>query len=631
MRRQDPSQREESAAESEPPQAEIVFKKSSASFQEICSSVCSVRRPTATTIPAASHNFAVSLHLFSAKAYEFMRKTFLLPEPTILHMILQCSAERPQAGKLSFQVVCSPSWHKALRDTNPLLSFHQAFGRPVISVTSDAIEPNIDTTRQLGVKVDGSTVKSTFLYSATPTLEIEYYSTSTPSHLLSLIHNLLEADGNFQMNGKAVSWECILHLGALQEKEVRQAGANRTVSAVFLMRAAAATPMERASEHHCPSTNAVTFNSLCNEYENLLHKLGTTIGELSNHHWGFCGFLLNLRSLHWMMQKLNYWQKTNPLLVCSLVGGFWISWSGIELFPVLALTHPPYLYADKVVYSCKPLSIWANMAVALGFKASPKDGHFEKTAASPAFAECCATLLSPCKELPVGSALTYVKSQGKIYRAKQVIALSPWFFQGSSPSDCLAQEWAILEYIFLLYPPYDRPAVTKLRQQPKLEHRSTDIDVDCGEAKSSTKCGSLSDRLLWQFYNLKNGQKQTYTFGQSQNQTSSICGTNLLAVERSSSQFWLSLGSRRQEDQITANLPFLELFFFSSSMPEIYVPCAGIGSMNTLMPQMEHCASAEDKGSQKSPEFLKPNDKVTRPENTPGFCLSKSLRELFPS
>ncbi|KAG8126009.1 hypothetical protein E2320_021263, partial [Naja naja] len=53
----------------------------------ICSSICSVRRPTVTTIPAASHNFAVSLHLFSAKAYEFVRKTFLLPEPTILHMM----------------------------------------------------------------------------------------------------------------------------------------------------------------------------------------------------------------------------------------------------------------------------------------------------------------------------------------------------------------------------------------------------------------------------------------------------------------------------------------------------------------------------------------------------------------
>lgn len=48
-----------------------------------------------------------------------------------------------------------------------------------------------------------------------------------PSHLLSLIHNLLQDDGNFQMSGKAVSWECILPLGALQEKEVRQAGANR--------------------------------------------------------------------------------------------------------------------------------------------------------------------------------------------------------------------------------------------------------------------------------------------------------------------------------------------------------------------------------------------------------------------
>ncbi|KAG8126011.1 hypothetical protein E2320_021261, partial [Naja naja] len=308
--------------------------------------------------------------------------------------------------------------------------------------------------------------------------------------------------------------------------------------------------MERASEHHCPSANAVTFNSLCNEYENLLHKLGTTIGELlwlSNHHWGFFGFLLNLRRLQGMMQKLNYWQKTNPLLVCSLVGGFWIPWSiwggGIrhacghreittpgenpKTVSSLSLDSPTLLHADKVVYSCNPLSLWANMAVALRFKASPKDGQYhtelEKDITTslacavlrkllPVLpcAEYCATLLSPCRV---------------IYRAKQVIGLSPWFFQGSSPSDCLAQEWAILEYscgfkveqraqtmplirecncvkemnnkqsgeIFLLYPPYDRPAVTKLRQQPKLEHRSSDNDVDCGEAKSSTKCGGLSD------------------------------------------------------------------------------------------------------------------------------------------
>ncbi|KAG8126010.1 hypothetical protein E2320_021262 [Naja naja] len=67
----------------------------------------------------------------------------------------------------------------------------------------------------------------TSVCATTPTLEIEYYSTPTPSHLLYLIHSLLQADGNFQMNGKAVSWECILHLGALQEKEVCQAGANR--------------------------------------------------------------------------------------------------------------------------------------------------------------------------------------------------------------------------------------------------------------------------------------------------------------------------------------------------------------------------------------------------------------------
>ncbi|KAF7251734.1 DNA transposase THAP9 [Varanus komodoensis] len=225
--------------------------------------------------PADTRNFAVSLHLFSAKAYDFMKRTFQLPEPSALRRWLSnpdfkpglsqqafdTLAERSKADDQAFKM-CSlligtmplerkihfdPStrtlqglvdfgagkydadevlgaaealllvavgfqgqWIVPLGyfllptlrgDTQAQLLRHcilklYDIGVQVISVTSDATCPNIDTARQLGVLVDGVTVKSTFFHPATPTLEIAYYF--DPSHLLTLIHNLLQASGTLQ-------------------------------------------------------------------------------------------------------------------------------------------------------------------------------------------------------------------------------------------------------------------------------------------------------------------------------------------------------------------------------------------------------------------------------------------------
>lgn len=94
----------------------------------------------------------------------------------------------------------------------------------------------------------------------------------------------------------------------------------RMVTAVFAAWAAA-TSMERALEHYCPSP------MLCNKYENVIHKLRTTSRELlwlSNHHWGFFGFLVKQPSV----DDANSSTGKTHCLSAPLVGGFWIPWSG---------------------------------------------------------------------------------------------------------------------------------------------------------------------------------------------------------------------------------------------------------------------------------------------------------------
>lgn len=226
-----------------------------------------------------------------------------------------------------------------------------SIGVRVMSVTSDATAPNIDTARRLGVAVDGLSVKSTFFHPATSSLEIAYYF--DPSHLLSLILNKLQADGSLWMNGKTVCWDYLWHLGALQEEEVLQAASQAGGIGLHKQRvwgngttqlfsegtaqaldfaAGLGLPQfqgQEATAHFirllsavfdaCNSwnihgkgskaplslTNADAFNSLCNEYENLLRKLRTVTGELlwlSKHRWGSLGFLVNLRSFQWVVQ-----------------------------------------------------------------------------------------------------------------------------------------------------------------------------------------------------------------------------------------------------------------------------------------------------------------------------------------
>ncbi|XP_061466907.1 LOW QUALITY PROTEIN: DNA transposase THAP9 [Rhineura floridana] len=394
--------------------------------------------------PPATRNFAVSLHLFSAKAYEFMKRTFQLPEPTTLRTWLSnldykpgfsqqafnALAERSQAREQAFKLCslligtiplerkihCDPSTRSlhglvdfgaGNYDADEVLAAGEALlfvavgfqgqwilplgyfllatlrgdiqaqllchcilklydiGVQVISVTSDATAPNIDTARQLGVVVDGLSVKSTFFHPATPTLKIAYYF--DPSHLVSLIHNVLQADGSLQVSGKAVCWDYLLHLGALREEEVMQAASqagaispleqrvwgNGTTQlfsegTVQALHFAAQLGLPQFQGHEttsyfigllsavfdaCSSWNVYgkgfkaplsltgvdALNNLCNEYENLLRKLRTATGELlglSRHQWGFLGFLVNLRSSQWLVQT--YLQAEDKPIACLL-------------------------------------------------------------------------------------------------------------------------------------------------------------------------------------------------------------------------------------------------------------------------------------------------------------------------
>nr|XP_060619490.1 DNA transposase THAP9 isoform X2 [Anolis sagrei ordinatus] len=380
--------------------------------------------------PTVTRNFAVSLHLFSAKAYEFMKKTFQLPETATLHTWLSNSdckpgfseqafnalAERSQPAQqtckkcslligtmpLEKRIYYDPSTRRlqglvdfgaGSYDADEILAAGEALlfvavgfqhqwvvplgyfllatprgdiqaqllrhcilklhnvGLQVISVTSDATAPNIDTARRLGVVVDGLTVKSTFFHPATPTLEIAYYFDS--SHLLSLIHNFLQTNGSLQVSSKAVCWDYLLRLGALQETELLQAacyaggirlqdqqvwvnGTTQVFSegTVQALDFAAKLGLPQFQGHEattqfigllsnvfdiCNSWSAFgkgskaplssasvdILSNLCNEYENLLRKLRTASGEfleLSKHRWGFLGFLVNLRSLQWLVQ-----------------------------------------------------------------------------------------------------------------------------------------------------------------------------------------------------------------------------------------------------------------------------------------------------------------------------------------
>ncbi|XP_053242478.1 DNA transposase THAP9 isoform X1 [Podarcis raffonei] len=406
--------------------------------------------------PAATRNFAVSLHLFSAKAYEFVKKTFQLPEATTLctwlsnldykpgfsQQAFDALAERSQAGEKTFKL-CSllmgsiPLERRSHYDPSTghlhgLMDFGAGkydadevsaageallfvavgfqgrwivpvgyfllatlrgdiqaqllchcilklydIGVQVVSVTSDATAPNIETARRLGVVVDGLFVKSTFFHPATPTLEIAYYF--DPSHLLTLIHRLLQAAGSLQVSGKAVCWDYLLHLGALQEEVVLQAacqvgaispqeqqvwgnGATQLFSegTVQALHFAARLGLPQFQGHEatahfigllsaifdtCSSCSnygkgfkaplsratASALNNLCNEYENLLRKLRTATGELvglSRHRWGFIGFLVNLRSFQWLAQThlqaedeptaslLSCWWSLDPLEWC---------------------------------------------------------------------------------------------------------------------------------------------------------------------------------------------------------------------------------------------------------------------------------------------------------------------------
>ncbi|KYO21751.1 DNA transposase THAP9 [Alligator mississippiensis] len=374
---------------------------------------------------AATRNFAVSLHLFSAKAYESVRRTFQLPEPATLRMWLSnqdygpgfsqqtfsALAERSQAGDRVFQY-CSllfgamplerkvhynqltkcmqglidfgagvydadevPAAREAVvfiavgfqgHWTAPLgyfllatltgdiqaqllrhciLKLHD-IGIQVVSVTSDATAPSVDTARRLGVVVDGVSVKSTFFHPATPVLEVTYFF--DPCHLLTLVHNTLQAHGSLQVSGKAIYWDYILRLGLLQQEEVvcrldgmglsgqrmwgngaAQLFSKSTAQALHFV-ASLGLPQFQGHEvtahflrllgrvfDNCSSrsihgkgpkapltlASSISLNSLCNEYENLLRKLRDASGELlglSKHRWGFLGFLVNLRSLQQM-------------------------------------------------------------------------------------------------------------------------------------------------------------------------------------------------------------------------------------------------------------------------------------------------------------------------------------------
>uniref|UniRef100_A0A8C8RC60 THAP-type domain-containing protein n=1 Tax=Pelusios castaneus TaxID=367368 RepID=A0A8C8RC60_9SAUR len=398
--------------------------------------------------PAPMCNFAASLHLFSAKAYESVGKTFQLPEPTTLHMWLSnpdyrpgfsqqafsALAERSQAGDQDFQT-CSlligamplerkiqynphtnqmqglvdfgagnydadevPAAREALMlvavgfqgrwiaplgyfllatltgDVQSQLLRHcilklSSIGLQVVSVTSDATAPNVDTARRLGVLVDGISVKSTFFHPANPALEIAYFF--DPCHLLTLIHNTLQVHGSLQACSKAICWDYLLHLGALQEQEVLQAARNigrvslhgqrvwgngaaqlfseSTAQALHFAASLGLTQFlgHKTTSHFITLLSAVfdmcssrsihgkgpkaplslasydSLNNLCNKYENLLRKLHDGTGELlglSRRRWGFLGFLINLRSLQWMAKT---YLEAEDRPVPYLLTGWW--------------------------------------------------------------------------------------------------------------------------------------------------------------------------------------------------------------------------------------------------------------------------------------------------------------------
>ncbi|KAH0620741.1 hypothetical protein JD844_021464, partial [Phrynosoma platyrhinos] len=64
---------------------------------------------------AALCNFAVSLYLFSAKAYEFMKKTFQLPEATTLHMWLSNSDYKPGFSEQAFNALAERSQQQTFK------------------------------------------------------------------------------------------------------------------------------------------------------------------------------------------------------------------------------------------------------------------------------------------------------------------------------------------------------------------------------------------------------------------------------------------------------------------------------------------------------------------------------------
>lgn len=393
-------------------------------------------------------------------------------------------------------------------------------GVQVNSVTSDATAPNIDTAIRLGVVVEGLSVKSTFFHPATPSLEIAYYF--DPSHLVSLIHNLLQADGSLQVSGKAVCWDYLLHLGALQEAEVLQAarrmgkitmqdqrvwgnGATQlfsdgTVQALHFA-ARLGLPQFQGYEatahfigllsavfdlcHSCSAygkgpkaplsvASVESLENLCNEYENLLRKLRTASGELvglSRHRWGFLGFLVNLRSLQWIVQTflqaedqhLSYllpcWWTLDSLEWCrgtirqasghkgvATAHSFQRAYRLVLNRALSALgLDPPNLLdislcrrASLQLQASWPLGkerIWLfpwctrilqgtnHMVITPAVLAELEEdvvtsiscAVVEKLLPLLPCAECCTALLRPCRVAPAGSALVCVKSQGRRY------------------------------------------------------------------------------------------------------------------------------------------------------------------------------------------------------------------------
>uniref|UniRef100_G1KBN5 THAP-type domain-containing protein n=1 Tax=Anolis carolinensis TaxID=28377 RepID=G1KBN5_ANOCA len=549
--------------------------------------------------PTVTRNFAVSLHLFSAKAYEFMKKTFQLPETATLHTWLSNSDCKPGFSEQAFIALAERSqpaqqtckkcalligtmplekriyYDPSTRSLQGLVDFgagsydadevlaageallfvavgfqHQWIvplgyfllatprgdiqaqllrhcilklhdvGVQVISVTSDATAPNIDTARRLGVVVDGLTVKSTFFHPATPTLEIAYYF--DPSHLLSLIHNFLQTNGSLQVSSKAVCWDYLLHLGALQETGLLQAacqtggvrmqdqrvwvnGTTQVFSegTVQALDFAARLGLPQFQGHEATtqfigllsnvfdicnswsifgkgskaplsSASVDILGNLCNEYENLLRKLHTASGELvelSKHRWGFLGFLVNLRSLQWLVQAhllaeenpipylFSCWWSLDALEWCrgalrkvcgtkniATAGNFKDAYklvlnkavSGLGLDPPNLLDISLCRRASLQLQASWPLGqgqIWQlqwgsgfsqkmnEVSVAPAFLAELEEDTvtyiscaiLRKLLPLLSCAKCRAALLRPCRGVPTDCALMFVESKGRKY------------------------------------------------------------------------------------------------------------------------------------------------------------------------------------------------------------------------